>query len=92
MHIEDQRSGGVVSYLHHLGAARQEVQDPVAQGRVQNQGPELNDELGRYYGVECCAIVNVQHSYIGIPLVQMEYGTVQCDGDSIVCGSIGSVS
>ena len=43
----------------------------MAQGRVQTQGPELNDELGGYYGVECWAIVNEQHSYIGIPLVQM---------------------
>jgi hypothetical protein len=30
-----------------------EVQDPVAQDGVQTQGPELNDELGGYYGVEC---------------------------------------
>jgi hypothetical protein len=43
---------GVVSYLYHLGAARQEVQDPAAQGVVQTQGLELNDELGAYYGVE----------------------------------------
>ena len=50
--VEDQRSGGVVSYLHHLGIDRQQVQDPVAQGGVQTQGPELNDELGAYYGVE----------------------------------------
>jgi hypothetical protein len=34
-----------VSYLHYLGAAHQEVQDPVAQGGVLTQGPELNDEL-----------------------------------------------
>ena len=39
--VEDQRSGGDVSYLHHLGASCQEVQDPVAQGRVQTQGPSL---------------------------------------------------
>jgi hypothetical protein len=38
---EDQYSGGVVSCLHHLLAARQEVQDPVAQGEVQTQGPNL---------------------------------------------------
>ena len=50
--VEDQRSGGVVSYLHHLGATRQEVEDPLAQGRVQTQGPELNEELGGYYGGE----------------------------------------
>ena len=46
---EDQRSG----VTHHLGVARQEVQDPVAQGGVQTQDPELNDELGGYHGVEC---------------------------------------
>jgi hypothetical protein len=34
------------------GAACQKVQDPVAQGGVLNQGPELIDELGGYYGVE----------------------------------------
>ena len=44
--VEDQRGGDVVTYLHHLGMARQEVQDPVAQGRVQTQVPELNDDLG----------------------------------------------
>ena len=32
--VEEQRSGGVIAYLHHLGAAHQEVQDPVAQGEV----------------------------------------------------------
>jgi hypothetical protein len=47
------RISGVVSCLQHLGAARQEVQDSVAQGGVQTQGPELNDELAGYYGVEC---------------------------------------
>jgi hypothetical protein len=51
--VEDQRSGDVVSYLHHLGVARQRVQDPVAQGGVKTQGLELNDEFGGYYGVEC---------------------------------------
>ena len=49
--VEDQQSGGVVSYLHPLGAAHQDVQDPVAEGGVQNQDPEINDELGGYYGV-----------------------------------------
>ena len=29
--VEGQRSGDVVSYLHHLGVVRQEVQDPIAQ-------------------------------------------------------------
>ena len=44
--VEDQRRGGLVSYLHHLGVPRQEVQDPVAQDGVQTQGLELDDELG----------------------------------------------
>uniref|UniRef100_A0A4W5QTG1 Protein kinase domain-containing protein n=1 Tax=Hucho hucho TaxID=62062 RepID=A0A4W5QTG1_9TELE len=35
------------------GTAHQEVQDSIAQGRVQNQGLKLNDEFGGYYGVEC---------------------------------------
>ena len=51
--VEDQRGGDVISYPHHLGAARQEVQDPVAQGGGETQGLQLNDELGGYYGVEC---------------------------------------
>jgi hypothetical protein len=38
-----ERNGGVVSYLHHLGEARQEVQYPVAQGGVQTQGLKLKD-------------------------------------------------
>jgi hypothetical protein len=50
--VEVQCSGGVVSYLLHLVAGCQEVQDPVAQGGVQTQGPKLNDELRGYYGVE----------------------------------------
>jgi hypothetical protein len=41
--------GDVVSYPHHLGTARQDVQDPVAQGGVETQ---LNDEFGGYYGVK----------------------------------------
>jgi hypothetical protein len=56
--VEDQRSGGVVSYLHHLGAAHHEIQDPNAQGAVETQDLKLSDELGGYKGVECCAIVN----------------------------------
>ena len=47
--VEDQRGGDVVTYPHHLGAARQEVQYPVAQGGVKTQGLEgtmlLNAEL-----------------------------------------------
>ena len=51
--VEDHRSGDVVSYLHHLGAVGQEVQDPIAQGGVKTHGFKLNNELGGYYGVEC---------------------------------------
>ena len=51
--VEDQRGEAVVSYPHHLGAARQEVQDTVAQGGVETHGLELNDEFGGYYGVKC---------------------------------------
>ena len=36
--VEDQQSGDVVTYPHHLGAARQEVQYLVAQGGVETQG------------------------------------------------------
>ena len=42
----------VVSCLHYLGMDRQEVQDPVAQGGIQTQGPNLNDELGGYYAAD----------------------------------------
>jgi hypothetical protein len=41
--VENQCNRGVISYLHHLGAARQEVQDPVAKGGVYTQGLELNE-------------------------------------------------
>ena len=64
--VEDQRSGDV-SYLHHLVADCQEVQDPIAQGRVETQG----FQLGGYCGVDFSSAVNEQHSYMGIPLVQM---------------------
>jgi hypothetical protein len=51
--VEGQRSGDVVYYLHHQGAARQKVQDSIAQGRVETQGLQLDNELGGHYGVEC---------------------------------------
>ena len=51
--VEGQRRGDVVSYHHHLGAARQKVQNPIAQGGVKTQGLQLDDELGGYYGVQC---------------------------------------
>jgi hypothetical protein len=51
--VEDQQGGDVVTYPHHLGAVRQEVQYPVAQGGVETQDLELDDEFGGYYGVKC---------------------------------------
>jgi hypothetical protein len=51
--VDDQRSGYVVSYIHHLWVARQEVQDPIAHVGVETQGLKLNDVFGGYYGVEC---------------------------------------
>ena len=50
--VDGQRGRCVVVYPHLLGPAHQEVQDPVAEGGVQYQGPEPGDELGRDYGVE----------------------------------------
>ena len=50
--VVGQRGGCVVAYPHYLGAARQEVQYPVAEGVFQSQGPSLIDELGGHYGVE----------------------------------------
>ena len=35
------------------GAARQKVKDTIVQGGVETRGLQLDDELGRYYGVEC---------------------------------------
>ena len=64
--VEDQRRGGVVSFLHHLGAARKEVQDPVAQGGYRPRAPSLIMSL------EGTMVLKVeQHSDVGIPLVQM---------------------
>ena len=62
--VEDQRSGDVSS-LHYLGAAS-------CTGRGRDPGSQASmNEFGGYYGVECGAVVDEQHSYIGIPLVQM---------------------
>jgi hypothetical protein len=44
-HVEDQHGGDDVAYTHHLGSDRQKVQDPVAEGGVQSQGPKLGDKL-----------------------------------------------
>ena len=51
--VEDQRGGDVVTYSHHLGAARQEVRYTVAQAGVVTQGLELVDGFGGCNGVNC---------------------------------------
>ena len=42
---QGQCRGGEVAHSHHLGSTLQEVQDPVAQGGVKTQGPELGNKL-----------------------------------------------
>ena len=78
-------------YRRGWTAAYQEVQDPVAEGDVQSQGPALSDELGGHYGVECRAVVNEQHCNIGVPLIQMGEGSVECNRDCILYRSVGVV-
>ena len=50
--VEDQRCKGDVNYPHDLGSARQEVQDPVAEGGIQSQGPKVGEERALDNGVE----------------------------------------
>jgi hypothetical protein len=61
--------------------AHQEVQDPLAEGVIQSHGPDHSDDIGGHYDVECLAVVNEQHSHIGVPLVQLEEGI----GDLRIC-------
>ena len=42
LRVEGQRGGGVVAYPYHMGPARQEVQDLVAEGGVQNPSPHYS--------------------------------------------------
>jgi hypothetical protein len=49
--VDGQSGGCVDAYPHRLGVAHLKVQDPIVEGCV--QGPELGDELGGDYGVEC---------------------------------------
>ena len=85
--VDGQSGECVAAYPHHLGAVRQEVQDPVAEGGVQPQGPDLGDELGGDYSV----VINEQHSYICIHFVQVGEGSVECNRDCVICGSVGAV-
>ena len=34
---------------------------------------------------------NEQHSHIGVPLVQVGEGSVECNRDCFICGSVGAV-
>jgi len=49
---QGQYRGGETAHSHHLGFARQEVQDPVTKGGLQPQAPELANELGGHNSVE----------------------------------------
>ena len=49
--FKSQCGGGVVTHPHNLWSARQEVQDPVAEGGIQPQTSELGVELGANNGV-----------------------------------------
>ena len=42
--VEDQQSGDIVSYLHHLGSGPSGSPGPLAQGEVETQGLKVNDE------------------------------------------------
>ncbi len=50
--IEGQGGGCGAAYLHSLGSACQEVQDPVTHGSVESQISELDDELGGHNSIE----------------------------------------
>jgi hypothetical protein len=50
--VEDQRSGGVVSYLHYLGWPIRKFRTQLHRTGFKQRASEINDELGGYYGVE----------------------------------------
>jgi hypothetical protein len=39
LRVEGQHGGCGIAHPHHLGAARQEIQDSLPEGGVQSQGP-----------------------------------------------------
>ena len=51
----------------------------------------LSDELGGHYVVECLAVLNEQHSHVGVPFVQVGKGSVECNRDYVIFGSLGVV-
>jgi hypothetical protein len=46
-------------------------------------GNVKNDELGGHYGV------NELHSHVGVPFVQVGKGSVECNRDCDICGTVG---
>ena len=36
-------------------------------------------------------MVNEQHSHIGVPFVQVGKGSVECNRDCVICGSVEAV-
>jgi hypothetical protein len=47
------RISGMEMLIPTFTTRGQEVHDPIAQGEIETQGLQLDDELGGYYGVEC---------------------------------------
>ena len=37
------------------------------------------------------AVVNEQHFHVGVPFVQVRKGSVECNIDCVICGSVGVV-
>ena len=87
--VEDQHGRCVVTYPYHLGAA-------VRKSRIQLQmevfSPRVLSLVMSFEGtMELNAVVNEQHSHIGVPFVQVRKGSVECNRDCVICGSVGAV-
>ncbi len=89
--VEDQGRWCVVAHSGHLTSACQEVQEPAAQRSVQSQSLELRNQCGRHYGVKCWTIIHEQHPHIGVIIFQVGESSVQCEGNSIVCGTVTAI-
>jgi hypothetical protein len=55
---------------------------------VRRPRTQLHKEEFRPYDIEEQAVVDEQHPHICIPFVQVAKGSVQCNGDCVVCGSV----
>lgn len=49
---------------------------------------EFEDQFMGDYGVEGRAEVHKEHPYICVQVLQVGQGCVDCDGDSVLCGSV----